>query len=79
MNLTDPCRVCRCGWSTGDAHHPCHGRGYACRAPATQRFYGAHAVALAGVQMKVAVIETWACDACWAAYTAAATMDGGGG
>lgn len=57
--------ACRCG-HTGTGEHPCHGRGYTCRKPATRRLYSPGLSALAGVQMKVTVDETWACDGCWA-------------
>lgn len=61
--------ICRCGWD-GQGEHPCHARGYTCGKPARQRFYGAHLVALAGVQMKVGISDTWACDEHWAAFSA---------
>lgn len=60
--------ACRCGHVDAEVPHPCHGKGYTCRKPATRRFYGAHFTSLAGVQMKVGMHETWACDECWAAY-----------
>lgn len=56
---------CRCGHEGGELH-PCHGKAYTCRAPAKRRFYAPRFVALAGVQMKFQVSETWACDRCWA-------------
>lgn len=62
---------CRCGWA-GDGPHPCHGRAYSCRAPASHRFYDARPAAVAGVQVKLQVSETWACDACWAKFAGAA-------
>lgn len=55
---------CRCGYD-GTGHHPCHGQGYTCRKPAKQRFYNARPAHLAGMQMKLSVDDTWACDACW--------------
>lgn len=55
---------CRCGHD-GKGPHPCHAVGYTCRKPATQRFYNARPVALAGVQMKFQATNTWACDECW--------------
>lgn len=59
--------TCRCGHdSTGD--HPCHGNGYECRKPAKRRLYNPRPVGLAGVQMKLQVSDTWACDECWAAF-----------
>jgi hypothetical protein len=60
--------TCRCGFN-GEGEHPCHGKAYSCRKPAKQRFYGAHLTALAGVQMKLGVNSTWACDECWSAFT----------
>lgn len=41
---------------------------YGCKKPATQRFYDALPVCLAGAQMKFVVSETWACDECWASF-----------
>lgn len=55
---------CRCGHD-GTGPHPCHGEGYSCRKPAKQRFYNPQLVSLSGVQMKVQVTDTWACDDCW--------------
>ncbi len=63
--MTKPEPVCRCGWD-GVGDHPCHYGGYTCRKPGKVRFYGARPVALAGVQMKLGVQETVACDAHWA-------------
>lgn len=60
-------KSCRCGFS-GEGSHPCHNNGYTCRKPATQRFYNARPVALAGVQMKLQADETWACDECWEGF-----------
>lgn len=58
---------CRCGHPKSSPHpHPCHAKGYLCRKPATQRFYNPRPACLAGMQMKLVVQETWACDACWA-------------
>jgi hypothetical protein len=68
--MTAPSDSCRCGHA-GDGPHPCHAKGYRCGAPATQRFYNAQRVALAGMQPKLQVQETWACDACWESYKAA--------
>lgn len=62
---------CRCGWD-GDGPHPCHGDGYRCRAPAERRYYVPGPASLAGVQMKLSMAETWACDACWARFQDAA-------
>lgn len=63
--------TCRCGHPTGStAPHPCHMDGYTCRKPATQRFYNPTPSALAGMQMKLAVSETWACDRCWEGFKA---------
>lgn len=58
---------CRCGYA-GTGPHPCHGRGYTCPNPGIQRFYNPQPVALAGMQMKVQVTETYACDECWAEF-----------
>lgn len=58
-------KPCRCGHKESDGPHPCHFGGYTCRKPATQRFYGARLVSLAGVTMKAEVSETWACDEHW--------------
>lgn len=62
---------CRCG-HTGDGPHPCHGDEYRCGEPAQRRFYdpwnGQHRASLAGVQPKVSMAETWACDAHWADF-----------
>jgi hypothetical protein len=56
--------TCRC---QRDAPvHLCHGGGYTCPRPGVQRFYGGRLVALAGVQMKAEMRDTWACDECWA-------------
>jgi len=61
--------MCRCGYEGPDDQHPCHGRGYTCRQPAEHRFYNARPVALAGVQMKLSVDDTFACDECWAEFS----------
>ena len=66
--------TCRCGHS-GDGPHPCHYSPdgvtpYSCGKPATHRFYGAHLTCLTGVQMKVGMHDTWACDDCWAKFQA---------
>lgn len=59
---------CRCGWD-GIGEHPCHGMGYTCKKPAKQRFYhDGRPFSLAGVQMKLSMQETWACDECWQNY-----------
>lgn len=57
--------TCGCGWDgTGD--HPCHGSAYSCRKPATSRLYvPTMRASLAGLQMKLSVGETFACDECW--------------
>lgn len=60
---------CRCGWN-GEGEHPCHWGAYTCRKPAKQRFYGAKPVCLSGVQMKLGVSETRACDEHWAEWQA---------
>jgi hypothetical protein len=67
--MTVPTNPCRCGHA-GDGPHPCHAKGYRCGAPATQWFYNAQRVALAGMQPKLQVTETWACDACWGSFKA---------
>lgn len=59
--------TCRCG-HTGSEPHPCHGDGYRCRKPALRRFTQTGPHALAGMQLKFSMRETWACDECWAAY-----------
>lgn len=57
---------CRCGHEKDSrGPHPCHGQGYTCGRPATQRFYGLRRVCLAGAMPKVGASDTWACDACW--------------
>jgi len=56
--------ACRCG-HTGTDPHPCHGNGYQCKRPAKQRFYNVTTVALSGMQMKLQVNDTFACDICW--------------
>jgi hypothetical protein len=58
---------CRCG-HTGDMPHPCHNRGYTCRKPATLRIYSLVPVSLAGMQLKLAANQTYACDDCWTEY-----------
>ena len=65
--------TCRCGWRPTEDHppeHPCHAKAYQCRKPARQRFYNARPVALSGMQMKLQVTDTWACDECWAEFQA---------
>lgn len=57
-------KKCRCGWD-GQGEHPCHADAYTCRKPAQHRFYNPQFVGLAGVQMKMQVTDTYACDACW--------------
>jgi len=56
--------ACRCGWD-GQGAHPCHGKGYTCKAPAKPRLYALRPAAVAGVQMKLEASHTFACDACW--------------
>jgi hypothetical protein len=66
-----PTSTCRCGfWWSDEAFkpHPCHGNVYSCGKPAKRRFYNPSYVSLAGMQMKVGVHETWACDECWDKY-----------
>jgi hypothetical protein len=55
---------CRCGYS-GEGEHPCHYNEYSCRKPAKHRFYSPKAAVLAGLQFKLEVLDTWACDECW--------------
>ena len=70
-------KSCRCGHA-GEGPHPCHGDGYACRKPATQRFYSTgRPFSLAGMQMKMSMADTWACDECWAAFRAPPSEDRG--
>lgn len=59
--------TCRCGFS-GNSEHPCHGNRYQCRKPAKERFYNARPAALPGMQMKLSVDRTFACDACWSEF-----------
>jgi len=61
--------ACRCGHD-GQGSHPCHAKAYKCRKPASQRFYNAQRVALTGMQMKLQVQDTWACDECWEEFKA---------
>lgn len=58
---------CRCGHPKDSPDpHPCHAKGYACGKPAIQRFYNVVPYAhVAGMQMKLEVRDTWACDECW--------------
>lgn len=55
---------CRCGFD-GNGEHPCHGDAYTCKKPSKQRFYNPRPVALSGMQMKLEVRDTFACDECW--------------
>lgn len=59
---------CRCGHEGSDNFHPCHGNKYSCKKPATIRFYNPKFVSLAGMQLKMEVMDTWACDNCWKEY-----------
>lgn len=59
---------CRCGYDGEDYAHPCHGAGYTCRRPARHRFYVEGPAALSGVQMKLNMRDTWACDICWTSW-----------
>ena len=59
---------CRCGAKKDDTPHPCHGEAYTCRKPAERRWYNARPVALSGMQMKVQVEDTWACEECWSKF-----------
>ena len=67
MTTTKPCR---CGHTGDDATHPCHGKGHTCGAPAVRRFITTGPAHVAGAQIKFAAYDTFACDACWAAYQA---------
>lgn len=58
---------CRCGRWDGTGPHPCHGFGYTCENEGTERMVS-RPVSLAGMQMKVEVYITYACDSCWEAY-----------
>lgn len=62
--------ACRCGHE-GEGEHPCHGEDYTCRKPAKRYFYDGTSLrfALAGMQMKLSVSDTWACDGCWAWFS----------
>jgi hypothetical protein len=60
-------KKCRCGFD-GTGAHPCHFGGYTCGRQASQRFYNARPVSLAGMQMKVEATDTWACDEHWAEF-----------
>lgn len=66
MSEDSTLKNCRCGYD-GDGSHPCHGNGYSCRKPATQRFI-TYPASLAGMQLKFAAYDTWACDECWEDY-----------
>jgi hypothetical protein len=66
-------KACRCGWD-GVGDHPCHyprlGPSYSCKRPAKERFYyDGHPFSLAGVQMKLSVNQTFACDECWEVFS----------
>lgn len=71
MALPNP--ACRCGWD-GQGEHPCHyprvgGVSYSCKRPAKRRFYEPTKLySLPGMQMKMSVSETFACDECWATF-----------
>lgn len=53
---------CRCGWDGTDPH-PCHWDAYRCRKPAREFFYEpSKRYSLAGVQPKLSVTSTWACE-----------------
>jgi len=63
--------TCRCGHRLDSTDpHPCHGDEYRCKKPAKQYFYNPTLPALAGMQMKVTVVDTWACEECWEAFKA---------
>lgn len=68
MKTSDAAEKCRCGWD-GSGDHPCHYRNYTCKAAATARFYEPTLhYSIAGQQDKRSVVETFACDACWADF-----------
>jgi len=69
---------CRCGHTGPNSTHPCHAKGYSCGKPAKQRFQYAGPAYVAGVMLKVAAIDTWACDDCWAAFTGGAKSHNSG-
>jgi len=62
--------TCRCGWNKTFGIHYCHGKGYTCRNPGTIRFYNPNPdrFSLAGMQAKLSMSETYACDECWDAF-----------
>lgn len=62
--------ACRCGHRDGEGPHPCHADDFRCGRPAKQRLYNARPAVLAGMQMKLTVTETWACDECWERFRA---------
>lgn len=69
---------CRCGF-TGQGDHPCHGQAYSCRKAATARFVAQSTpYSLAGMQLKVAATQTWACDICWETFRIIATQKDSG-
>lgn len=60
---------CHCSRDT--PAHLCHGADYTCPRPAKSRLYRTSQhidFALAGVQTKFVMTETWACDECWAEF-----------
>lgn len=59
---------CRCGYKPGDPFHPCHHGGYTCKKPGVERYVPLGLAALPGMQMKMSVYQTWACDQHWAEY-----------
>lgn len=62
--------LCHCGHDrTLPGPHPCHGGKYTCRQPAKIRYYEpVKRYSLAGVQLKISVTSTYACDDCWAQF-----------
>ena len=72
---------CRCNRET-ERSHLCHGQGYTCPNLGKMRLYQMQPVSLAGMQMKLQVQQTIACDACWAKFQASTpksdTVDGRG-
>lgn len=68
--------ACRCGRYAGSGVHLCHGSAggvtkYTCLNAGSVRYYTpTWRFALAGVQPKLSVVETVACNVCWVAFEA---------
>lgn len=61
--------ACRCGRYDGTGDHLCHGNAYTCPRPGSVRYYQPSIRwSLAGVQMKLNVVDTVCCDECWAIF-----------